>query len=240
MNLRVFKTSKDSDLFVASRICETISKKPDALLCLAAGHSPLGVFKELIRMNGEGEIDFSSCYFVGLDEWVGIGRNNTDSCRNFMDQNFFSLINVNHARIVFFDGESEDLKKECSRADQFIERRGGIDFMLLGVGMNGHLGLNEPGVDPALKAHVTSIDQVTREVSAKKYFRKSVTLDRGITLGIKQIMETKDVVVILNGSHKAGISSRIFNEEISEQIPASLIRELPQVCFCLDQDAATF
>jgi glucosamine-6-phosphate isomerase len=239
MKVEIFKEDIELSHFVASRIKSTIQSRPGALLSLASGNSPLKIFEELISMNLSEEIDFSYSCFVSLDEWIGLGINQSDSCVNFMDRYLFSQINLPTANICFFDGESNDPYKECARIDQFIASRGGIDFLLLGVGMNGHMGLNEPGVNPDLYSHVISIDEITKKVAQEKYFEQPVDLDKGITLGIRHIMEAKEVVIIINGKHKAEICKKILQGEISNDLPATLVRNHPNATFCLDKDAAS-
>ncbi len=238
MELKVFESAASLDSYVASKVKALVDKKPDALLCFPSGNSPVGIFRELIRMNKENQIDFSNVYFVGLDEWVSIGKNNPRSCVSFMYRELFNHLNVNLSRICFFDGEAKDSAAECKRIDRFIKDHNRVDYMLLGVGMNGHLGLNEPGVDPELYSHVIDVSDITREVAQKKYFDQPVTLEKGITLGIRHIRESRAIAVILNGKHKAEIATRILKGEISGEVPATLIRDLDQAAFYLDKEAA--
>ncbi len=238
MELKIFQEAKELDEFVSQKIVELLTRKPDALLCLPSGNSPVGIFKELIKLYENGKIDFSKSWFVGLDEWVAIGKDHPRSCRSFMQKTFFSHVNLPASQICFFDGEAEDMDAECRRIDRFIQEHGAVDFMLLGVGMNGHLGLNEPGVDPALLSHTINVDPITREVAGKKYFDQPVKLERGVTLGIQQIRNSKEIYAIMNGSHKAEIARRILKGSIGAEVPATWIREMDHAFFCLDKEAA--
>ncbi|MDR2499887.1 MAG: 6-phosphogluconolactonase, partial [Treponema sp.] len=141
-------------------------------------------------------------------------------------------------RIRLFDGRAGDLEAECQSVERFIARRGGIDFMLLGVGMNGHLALNEPGCDPHAGARVTEIAETTRQVG-QKYFSGPQTLTCGLTLGIKNISAAGAIVVSVIGAHKAPVVKRLRESPAGDAaFPASLLKGLPQVCFYFDRAAA--
>lgn len=234
--MRIFATETEAAAHCADRIKDVISRKPSALLCLAAGHTSIELFKQLISMEKAGQIDFSGVRIVGLDEWVGLSGRDDGSCENFLRQNLFDHIGLNDDNIRLFDGKANDLAHECRQIELFIRNRGGIDYMLLGVGMNGHLGLNEPGTDKNQGAHVVILDSVTQDV-AHKYFKEKPELSEGVTLGIKNIIETDIVQVLITGERKSEIVRKITETE-SEMVPASLIRNLPNVEFVLDQQAA--
>ncbi len=239
MNYRVFQENSELNSFVVSRIIQTVAQKPRSLLCFPSGESPLGIYEELVRVELAGEVDFKKAYFVGLDEWIGLGVNHPESCLNFMDKYFFSQLNINSSHICFFDGETNVPQKECHRIDQFVASRKGIDFILLGVGMNGHLGLNEPGSDPSLYSHVSNVAESTKDVAKKKYFDGPVELEKGITLGIRHIMESREGIIIITGAHKAEIAARILKGEVSNEVPATLVRDNNHILFCLDKEAAS-
>ena len=238
MDLKIFKDKNELAIAVAGKIRNLLVKKPDALISLPAGESPMGVFRELIRMNEAGEVDFSSAWFAGLDEWVAIGKDHPASCVRFMYREFFDRINADPERICYFDGEADDMEKECKRLDEFIISHGHIDLILLGVGMNGHLGLNEPGVDPELYSHVIPVSDTTREVAFQKYFDQPVELTSGITLGMKHIRESREIIAIMTGRHKSEIAKTILQGPVTNAIPASLLRIYEHAQFCLDSPAA--
>jgi glucosamine-6-phosphate isomerase len=223
----------------AEQIVEIINQKPDALLCFPAGETSVGTFKHLIELNKRGKISFKKCKIVGLDEWANVGAMKSENCFSFLKKHFFDHIDYSEENLCFFDGESSDLKKECIKTDAFINKNGPIDMMLLGAGMNGHLGLNEPGTSFDLYSHIVNLDETTKIVG-QKYFSGKVILRAGITLGIKYIMEAKTVILQLNGTRKADVVRRLIESEISPSFPASALKAHSNSFLLLDKEAAKF
>lgn len=235
--MKIFETETQAASYCADCITEIISQKPSALICLAAGHTSLELFDQLIRREREGRIDFSRVKVVGLDEWVGLSGRDDGSCENFLRINLFDHIKLSEVNIRLFDGKAVDLQDECASIEAFIRDNGGIDYMLLGVGMNGHLGLNEPGTHMANGAHIAKLDRVTQDV-AVKYFKEKPELSEGVTLGIRNIAETKTVQVLITGQRKSEIV-KIITETDTNAVPASLIKNMDNVEFIVDQQAAS-
>ena len=223
----------------AEQIAAIISKKPDALLCFPAGETSVGTFKHLIELHKEGNISFKQCKIVGLDEWVNIGEMKSENCFSFLKKHFFDQIDYSEKNFCFFNGESSDLAQECKKTDNFIKKYGPIDMILLGAGMNGHLGLNEPGTSFDLYSHIVDLDETTRVVG-KKYFTGKVNLTKGITLGLKYITEAKTVILQLNGTRKADVVRRLADSEISPSFPASIIKSHLNSFLLLDKEAAKY
>jgi len=221
----------------ASLIIEYVNRKPDALICLAAGNTPLGTFACLREAAGQGAVSFESCKFVSLDEWVGLDGSAEGSCRQTLYDHFFAPLAIREDQIQFFDGMSSDLQGECDKMDAFISSHGKVDLFLLGVGMNGHLGFNEPGVSFDLLSHVIDLDAVTKTVSVK-YFDEQKDLKQGITIGIGHMMKAETVIVIADGSKKADIIAKSFQGEVKNEVPASALQRHPNVFLCLDESAA--
>ncbi|MGE5419356.1 MAG: 6-phosphogluconolactonase, partial [Chloroflexota bacterium] len=186
MEIITFKDYSELSKESAEIIAYIISKKPDALLCFPAGETSVGTFEHLIKMNMEGKVSFRESFIVGLDEWVGLGNWKTENCHSFLKKHFFDHIEFSAENFCFFHGESDDLEAELTKTDSFIREHGPIDMILLGAGMNGHLGLNEPGTSFDLYSHIVDLDKTTKTVG-QKYFSGNVSLTRGITLGIKHI-----------------------------------------------------
>ena len=199
----------------AEMIAGIITDKPDALLCFPAGETSVGTFKHLIELNKTGKISFKQCKIVGLDEWANMGKMKNENCFSFLKKHLFDHIDYSDENLCFFDGESADLMHECIKTDNFIKENGPIDMILLGAGMNGHLGLNEPGTSFDLYSHIVDLDETTKIVG-QKYFSDKVNLTAGVTLGIKYIMEAKTVILQLNGARKAEVVRRLID---SEDIP---------------------
>jgi glucosamine-6-phosphate isomerase len=221
----------------AEQIAAVIIDKPDALLCFPAGETPVGTFKHLIEMNRRGEVSFKQCKIVGLDEWTNLGKRSSENCLNYLKKEFFDHIDYTEKNLCFFDGESTDLERECGKTDEFIRKYGPIDMILLGVGMNGHLGLNEPGVSFDLYSHVVNLDGITKTVG-QKYFSANTGLSQGITLGMKHVMETKTVILQVSGKRKSPIVKRLLETEVTTDFPASLIKLHPNAFLLVDSEAS--
>ena len=235
--MKIFETETQAASYCASCISNIISQNTSALICLAAGHTSLELFDQLIRREREGNMDFSHVKVVGLDEWVGLSGRDDGSCENFLRTNLFDHIQLSETNIRLFDGKADNLQEECAKIEAFICENGGIDYMLLGVGMNGHLGLNEPGTDMNKGAHVVQLDRVTQDV-AVKYFKDKPELSEGVTLGIRNIVETKTVQVLITGQRKSKILKKISEVE-TNAVPSSLIKNMDNVEFVVDKQAAS-
>mgnify|MGYP001799336298 CR=1 FL=1 len=141
-------------------------------MCTASGDSPKGLYKALIKQVNENKIDISSWNFVGLDEWLGMNRNDEGSCRFHLNNDLFQPLHVEENKISFFDGRAKDLEKECDRIENSIIKIGGIDVAIVGLGLNGHVGMNEPGTPADLRSHVAEIDRQTQQ-AGQKYFKET-------------------------------------------------------------------
>lgn len=234
---KIFEDSIEASRYCAETLKEIIKNKPDALICLAAGHTSLEFFEMLVDENRQGGIDFSLVKVVGLDEWVGLSGSDDGSCENFLRRNIYDHINVKEENIRLFDGKAEDLGKECREIDVLIEACGGIDYMFLGLGMNGHLALNEPGTDSEKRSHIVPLDAVTQQV-AVKYFKETPNISQGITLGIKSILESKKIHLLITGKKKRNIVKKLFSAGKTNMLPGTLLKGQRNVEFILDEQAA--
>ncbi len=162
----------------------------------------------------------------------------SENCFSFLKKHLFDHIDYSKENLCFFDGEASDLMKECFKTDNFLKENGPIDMMLLGAGMNGHLGLNEPGTSFDLYSHVVYLDETTKIVG-QKYFSENVNLTAGISLGVKYIMEAKTVILQLNGIRKADVVKRLIESELSPSFPASVLKSHTNSFLLLDKEAAS-
>jgi len=236
MELKIYPDYSQLSRSAANLIKEAISKKKNALVCIASGHTPIGVFKCLVNDVKAGELDLTGCIFLSLDEWVGINPADPGSCLSMLKRDFFDQLDINENRIVFFNVKA-DLEKECKRINNLIESNGGLDVMLVGLGTNGHIGMNEPGTSFDLYAHVGELAEETKIVG-QKYFAKATALSNGVTLGLKHLKEARLPIVMANGEKKAAIISKIMSTSPNEQIPATIIHDIPQGYVMIDELAA--
>lgn len=233
----IYNNYTELSVKTAEMIAGIITDKPDALLCFPAGETSVGTFEHLIKLNQTGQISFRQCKIVGLDEWAHLGKMKNENCFSFLKKHLFNYIDYSVENLCFFDGESADLKYECLKTDKFIKENGPVDMILLGAGMNGHLGLNEPGTSFDLYSHIVNLDDTTKTVG-QKYFSGKVNLTSGVTLGIKYIMEAKTAILQLNGSRKAQVTRRLIDSEISSEFPASVIKSHLNSYLLMDKDAS--
>jgi glucosamine-6-phosphate isomerase len=237
MEIRKYQNYEHLSIAGAILMAENLSKKPASLISLASGHSQTGLYHELVKLHQTGKTDFSQTVFVGLDEWEGFGKDHPGSGYYFLNEKLFRHIKVREEQVVFFDGTCPDLDSECNRINDFIIQTGPIDLVVLGVGMNGHIGLNEPGTDFHVLSHISVLDEVTQNVG-QKYFNQPTEIKRGVTLGIQQIMEAKQVIVTLNGTHKATIASKMLQGPVTPLVPASVLQQHKNVIVLIDEEAA--
>ncbi|HEY4155507.1 MAG TPA: glucosamine-6-phosphate deaminase [Puia sp.] len=238
MEVRIYENYDDMSKAVADLILRQVRQKPDSLLCFPSGDSPTGVLKYLAGYSAAGQIDLATCYFAGLDEWVGMDGSKEGSCRHYLDRNLFHPLGIKPERILFFDGLAADLDRECARVDEWLKEKGPIDLMLVGLGMNGHIGLNEPGTDFSVYSHHSVLQQITKKV-AQKYFKQETSLQEGITLGLRHFAESGTPVLIAGGLKKAAIIAQSLEGGITTQVPASIVQSLPNGYVFLDQEAAS-
>ena len=238
MEIIIADTYEDLSKFAADIVTELMQQVKEPLICTASGDSPAGVYKELVRMVNAKDIDVFDWYFLSLDEWAGMNGNDEGSCRFHLNNQLFNPLKVSAEKIGFFDGRANDLEKECLRIESFIAAQGGINTAIVGLGMNGHVGMNEPGTSPELYSHVAEIDPETQKVG-QKYFKKQQQLLHGLTLGIASMMKAEHIILMVNGSKKAQIVQQVLEGEISEALPASLLRNHPDLKVFLDKEAAS-
>lgn len=238
MKISIFEDYDQLSIHVAEALLKVVLEKPDAVLCLATGETPIGTYAQVVEQARVGEVDFSKVRFVALDEWVGVPPENSGSCHFFLHKHLFEPLSINPKQVYLFDGMAKNIENECRLMDDHIAKLGGIDFMIVGIGMNGHIGFNEPGIPEDRYAHVVDLDEMTQSVG-QKYFEQETILKQGITLGMQHLMEAKSVMVIANGSKKSAIVAQAIEAPISTQLPASLLRKHRDSMFFIDAAAAS-
>jgi len=238
MKIQIFKDYQALSKATTQLIANAIKAKPTALICLASGHTPIGVFQELAGEVKAKNLDLSGCTFLSLDEWIGIDPNDSGSCLSMLMKDCFDPLQIQPDKIEFFKVQTADMQKECDRINSLIERNGGLDIMLVGVGTNGHIGMNEPGTSFDSLAHTGMLADETKTVG-QKYFTKPTTLSMGITLGLRHLREAKLPIVMASGEKKSAIISKGLTQSPTEEIPVSIAQLIPQGFVMLDEKAAS-
>lgn len=238
MRVEIFKDYQELSDAAASAIINQVKLKPNSVLCFASGDTPkLALHKTVERAKKE-DINFSRIFFIDLDEWVGIAPDEPGNCGNFFREIFLSPLKISEDQYHLFNGMATDLDQECKEMDEVILKKGGIDLMLVGLGMNGHIGFNEPGTSPELSSFVSLLDEETKSVG-QKYFQGEKHLEKGLTLGFKHLMEARKVILMANGKHKSEIVRKALEEGISTTVPATILRKHDNGIVMLDEAAAS-
>ncbi|MFD1030139.1 glucosamine-6-phosphate deaminase [Metaplanococcus flavidus] len=213
----------------ATIFAEQLLSKPDSVLGLATGGSPLGFYKELVRRHQEEEFSFARATTFNLDEYVGIGPGDATSYHEFMNENLFRHIDLPETRRHLPNGLATDLDAECSRYEKLIGESGGIDLQLLGIGVNGHIGFNEPGTPFDSRTHVIELTEATRQSNARFFDREQDIPKKALTMGIGTIMAARKIVLLAFGDNKMDAVERLENGAVTEEFPASILHKHPHV-----------
>src|SRR2546426_4875617 len=240
----VFPEHEDLAIAVADRIVEIIQRetraKGRAVLGLATGSTPLGVYEELIRRHQAGDVDFSRVVTFNLDEYYPMAPDSTHSYHRYMWENFFALVNIAKENVHIPDGTipRERVVEACAAYEEAIRAAGGIDFQLLGIGKTGHIGFNEPGSDASSRTRIVTLDPLTRRDAAADFFGVENVPREAITMGVATILDAREIALMATGEHKAGIVARAVEGEISPDVAATFLQRHPSASVYLDLPAA--
>ncbi len=212
-------SEKAADIIAAQMIV-----KPNSVLGLATGSSPVGAYKRLIADNKAGKIDFSEITSVNLDEYVGLDGTNDQSYRYFMNTNLFDHVNIDKAKTFVPNGCADDMAKEGKAYDDMIKALGGIDLQLLGIGLDGHIGFNEPDDVFTAATHEVVLDESTIKANARFFVNEDEVPKTAITMGMMSIMQAKKVLLIANGAKKKAIIDKAFFGPVDPKVPASILQ----------------
>ena len=208
----------------AQIIADVVISKPDCVLGLATGSSPIGTYKKLIEWNKEGKVDFSKAMSINLDEYEGLDGEHDQSYRYFMNNNLFNFINIDKEKTYVPNGKAEDIDAECKAYDERIAKVGGIDIQLLGIGLDGHIGFNEPDEFFTKETHKVKLDESTIVANARFFESIDDVPKTAITMGMGGIMSAKKVLLIANGQNKKDIIEKAFFGPITPKVPASIVQ----------------
>ena len=241
LKMRIIKAKDYADMSrkAANIIAAQVILKPDCVLGLATGSTPIGTYKELIKGYENGDLDFSLVKTANLDEYRGLEKSNDQSYDYFMKANLFNHININFDNLNIPNGEHPDADAECKRYEEVVKALGGQDLQLLGMGHNGHIGFNEPADEFVKETHCVDLQESTIQAN-KRFFEKVEDVPtQAYTMGINTIMQAKMILVIVSGADKAEIVKKAFFGPVTPQVPASILQMHPNVVVVVDEAAAS-
>lgn len=238
MRLVITKNYEELSIAAADEFVKVITEKPNAVLGLATGGSPIGMYKALIKMYQNNEVDFSKVTTINLDEYVGLNPEHEQSYRYFMNENLFKHINIDIKKTFVPNGLSKDLQKECSEYDNKIRELGGVDIQLLGLGNNGHIAFNEPDDELSVGTNVITLTQDTIEANSRFFDNVDDVPRKAVSMGLGGIMKAKKIVLIASGESKSEAIKGLFSGKISTDNPASMLQMHRDVIVIVDEKAA--
>lgn len=229
MKFITVKTYEELSKKAADIIAAQIILKPDCVLGLATGSTPVGTYKVLTEKNRNNELDFSKVTSVNLDEYEGLSGDHDQSYRYFMNHNLFDHVNIDKAKTFVPNGCASDLTEEGKRYDELIKSLGGIDLQLLGIGVDGHIGFNEPDSVFTAATHPVVLDPSTIEANARFFASANDVPRKAITMGMMSIMQAKRILLVANGKNKLDILKKSMEGPVDPMVPASILQLHPDV-----------
>jgi len=237
MNIIQVKNYEEMSKEAAKYLIEKIRNTPNMVLGLATGGTPEGLYKNMINDHHEYHTTYNNITTFNLDEYIGLDRSNENSYRYFMNSILFNHIDIDLAKTYVPSGMAEDSNKECEVYEQLIRDHGGVDLQLLGIGGNGHIGFNEPGTSFQSRTHVVKLAPATRNDNARFFEKLEDVPTEAITMGIETIMESKEILLLASGEGKQEAMRRLLSGEVTEDFPASILNNHPNVTIIADEAA---
>ena len=237
MKIYKAKDYKDMSRKAANIISAQVIMKPNCVLGLATGSTPIGTYDQLVEWYNKGDLDFLEVTTVNLDEYKGLPRTNDQSYYYFMHQHLFDRVNIDPERTNVPNGMEPDAEKECGRYEELIRSLGGVDLQLLGLGHNGHIGFNEPGEAFEKETHCVDLTESTIEANKRFFASADDVPKQAYTMGIKTIMQAKKILIVVNGENKADIVERAFFGPVTPEVPASILQLHNDVTLVGDEEA---
>ncbi|MEN2467457.1 glucosamine-6-phosphate deaminase [Ornithinibacillus sp. FSL M8-0202] len=237
MNIISAKDYQGISLKACEFIIQTIKELDRPVLGLATGSTPEGLYQCLINRNKENQVSFQDVTTFNLDEYVGLTANHPNSYRYYMNEKLFQHIDITIENTYIPNGSAEDLEKECVAYEELIQQHDSIDLQILGIGHNGHIGFNEPGTPFTTRTHIVELAETTRKANARFFNSWEEVPSQAITTGIGTIMDSKQILLLVSGEDKAEALYRLLHGEITEQFPASVLKDHPNVTVIADEAA---
>lgn len=226
--------SKEAARLIARRLLE----KPSSVLALPTGDTPVGMYRELVRLHREGLLDFSQATTFNLDEYLGIPSEHPQSFISYMHRHLWDQVNLRKENVHIPESLPIDPDQECARYESLIREAGGIDLAVLGLGENGHVAFNEPGTPFGSLTHVAELSEETREAEASRFGGPENVPRHAITMGIRTIMNARELLLLASGEEKAGVLSRALRGPVTPEVPASVLQLHPALTVLADVAAA--
>ncbi|ALS26911.1 glucosamine-6-phosphate deaminase [Paenibacillus sp. 32O-W] len=235
MEIRIFDDQSELDRYAASLFAETVRRKPDAVLGLATGSTPIGIYEKIVEEHRRG-LSFREVTTFNLDEYVGLPRNHEQSYYTYMQKHLFAHIDIRPENVHLPNGTADDLAAECARYDALLAKHP-IDIQLLGLGHNGHIGFNEPDESLIGETHVVELKRETLEANARFFASIRDVPTHAVTMGVGAILRAKTIVLAARGTDKARIVKEALQGPITTKCPASLLQTHAHVIVLLDREA---
>ncbi len=238
MRVIVVGSAEDMGKEAAAIIAEGMRAKPHYVLGLATGSTPIPLYRELTRLNKEGDLDFATTVSFNLDEYIGIAPTHEQSYRYFMDHELFNHVNIVKASTHVPDGMTDDVETHCMVYEAMIEDVGGVDCQVLGIGRNGHIGFNEPGSSLASRTRAVDLTDDTIQANSRFFATADEVPKRAITMGIGTILESEKIIMLATGANKVNAVAAALEGPVSVKCPASALQLHPDVTYVITADAA--
>lgn len=239
MRIRVFASAGVLARTLALDVVKRLAEKPDAVFGLPTGLTPIPLYREIVRLHCGGKVDFSRATTFNLDEFLGLAPDDPRSYRAFMQRHLFDHINISPRHIQFLEGTARDVDRECERYERAVERASGIDLLILGLGLNGHIGFNEPARALMARTHRTRLKTATRRANARFFDnRLSAVPKEGLSMGMATILHSKRIVLMATGATKARCVQRVIEGPVTPRLPGSFLQLHRCVEIWLDRPAA--
>ncbi|MFT4147226.1 MAG: glucosamine-6-phosphate deaminase [Micrococcaceae bacterium] len=239
MEVIIVKDSQETGIKAADAIEELLNKKPEAVLGIATGSSPLPIYDELAKRVKAGKVSFKDAKAFSLDEYVGLPKGHPEGYNEVIRKEFTERLDIDPKNVHGPDGEAKDIPAACEEYEDAIKAAGGIDLQILGIGSDGHIGFNEPGSSLASRTRLKSLTEQTREDNARFFNSIDEVPYHVITQGLGTIMEAKHIVMVVSGENKAEAIHRFVEGPVSANCPASILQMHPHVTVLVDEDAAS-
>lgn len=239
MNVLVYDNEEQIGIAAGYYMCGQVLAKPNSVLGLATGSTPLKPYSHMIKLFKNGSVDFSKVTTFNLDEYCNLDVNDVNSYHHFMHENLFDHINIPEENINFLNGNAEDLEQECKDYEKKIKQAGGIDIQLLGIGSNGHIAFNEPSDSFQRWSHVVALKESTIKDNSRFFASIDEVPTHAVTMGIGSIMQAKRILIIAIGENKAKAIKQLIDGNVTPECPASVLQFHTDVTLMLDKGAAS-